>query len=142
MYFDPKKLSQSLKLDQLADDISELVDVNVRLAKLEFKQHLAETFARLLTLLVVTAMLFAVGLMLSLGLAQFLNNLTKSIFWGYFCVGAAHLLLLFLVLLMRKSLKNYLENIVLKVLKNPAPSASEGLMLPNKHEKSETGTTQ
>lgn len=135
MDFSTKKLRESLKLDRLAQDISELVEIHVQLAKLELKQGVAESFSRLLAILVIGAVCFAATLMLSLGFAQLLNSLTKSLFLGYFVLGGCHTLILILLLIFRRSLKNMLENVMLKILKSTRSSTSESPTLPP-HEKS------
>ena len=89
---DYKKIFSFLKLDNIVDHISDLVEAKVDIYKLELKYEVAKIGSRLITFIILAFLSFMVLLFLSFTLSTFLNEILVSKFWGFAIVTGIYIL--------------------------------------------------
>lgn len=111
---DYKKIFNFLKLDNIIDHVSDLIEAKVSVYKVEMKFEVAKIGSRLLAFIILSFILFMVVLFLSFTGATLLNEVLASRFWGYAIVTGFYLLIfiLFMVLdvteMFRKKFESFL----------------------------------
>lgn len=111
---DYKKIFNFLKLDNIIDHVSDLIEAKVSIYKVEMKFEVAKIGSRLLTFIILSFILFMVLLFLSFTGATLLNEVLNSRFWGYAIITGFYLLIfiLFIVLdvseMFRKKFESFL----------------------------------
>ena len=89
---DYKKIFNFLKLDNIVDHVSDLVEAKVDIYKLELKYEVAKIGSRLITFIILSFLSFMVLLFLSYTLSTFLNEILDSKFWGFAIVTGIYIL--------------------------------------------------
>jgi hypothetical protein len=111
---DYKKIFNFLKLDNIIDHVSDLIEAKVAVYKVEMKYEVAKIGSRLLAFIILSFILFMVVLFLSFTGATLLNEVLSSRFWGYAIITGFYLLIfiLFIVLdvseMFRKKFESFL----------------------------------
>ena len=89
---DYKKIFSFLKLDNIVDHVSDLVEAKVDIYKLELKYEVAKIGSRLITFIILSFISFMVLIFLSFTLSTFLNEILDSKFWGFAIVTGIYIL--------------------------------------------------
>ena len=103
-------LLKFFKLDSIMDHISGYLETRVALVKMEIREEVASAMSRVLIIMIMifTGILFL--LFISVGLAEYLNQVLGGDFVGFMIVGGFYGLLLLVMIIFRKSLLKTFEN--------------------------------
>lgn len=111
-----KGLFKFLKIDQLIDDLSNLVETRIELAKIEVREEIAKIIVSFSSVLIISLFGLFTLLFISIGLAFYLNELWHSLYQGFFAVGGIYLLIALIVYLLKKKLP--IKSAVQKLIRN------------------------
>lgn len=105
-----------LKLDGLVANLTGYVETRVELLKLEIKEEIAKSLAKLSVLVIVIASLSLFVLLFSVSIALLIGE-HLGFFEGFLIVSGFYFLIAVLVLLMRKSLSETMEKKLMEKIK-------------------------
>jgi hypothetical protein len=94
-----------LKISEIVQTIKGIVEARIGLVKQEIQDEFVGILSRLILLIVIGSMLLLVFLFLSLSLAFFLSQVTKSPYLGFLIVALMYFLIVLVLVLSRDSLK-------------------------------------
>lgn len=94
-----------LKISEIVQTIKGIVEARIGLVRQEIQDEFVGILARLILLIVIGSMLLLVFLFLSLSLAFFLSQVTKSPYLGFLIVALMYFLVVLVLVLSRDSLK-------------------------------------
>jgi uncharacterized membrane protein len=102
-------LLKFFKLDSIVDHISGYIETRVALVKMEIREEVATALSRVLIILIMflTGILFL--LFISIGLAEYLNQVIGGDYAGFMIVAGFYGSLLLLMIAFRKSLLKAFE---------------------------------
>ena len=83
---DYKKLLSFLKIDNIIDHISDLIEAKIEVYKIELKFEASKIGARLLSFIILSFFISLIVIFLSFSAAALINHLLDSRFWGYVIV--------------------------------------------------------
>jgi hypothetical protein len=92
-------------IGEIIQTIKGIIEARVGLVKQEIQNEFVGILSRLILLLVIGSMLLFVFLFLSLSLAFFLSQLTKSPYLGFLIVALMYFLAVLVLIISRDSLK-------------------------------------
>ena len=95
------KLFKFFKIDAIIENLTGLIEARLELAKIEIKEEVAKTGARIIAGVVFAFLGVMIVIFLSISLATWLNYLIGSIFLGYVIVTAFYLLVLVLLVVFK-----------------------------------------
>lgn len=95
---DYKKLLSFLKIDNIIDHISELIEAKVEVYKVELKYEVAKIGAKLLSFIILSFFISLIVIFLSFSAATLINSLMDSRYWGFVIVTGFYTLLVVLYL--------------------------------------------
>jgi Mn2+/Fe2+ NRAMP family transporter len=111
------RILKFLHLDGIMSSLSGYLEARVALVKLEIREEVAGILSRGLMLLLIFMIGFLCMLFLFIGLANYLNTILESEYAGYMIVALFFGLLLFILLLLRKSFFKLLEKQFVEMIK-------------------------
>ena len=94
-----------LKISEIVQTIKGIVEARIGLVRQEIQDEFVGILSRLILLIVIGSMLLLVFLFLSLSLAFFLSQVTKSPYLGFLIVALMYFLIVLVLVLSRDSLK-------------------------------------
>jgi len=110
-------MEEQTKIEETVDSIKDYINTMYELAVLKASDKLAHIVSNALSFLPILFLTFATFLMLSFGLAFYLNTVLVSEFLGFFIVGGVYLLIAFITMAARKnSIAKPLRNKIIKEL--------------------------
>jgi len=92
------KLFKFLRFDAIIEHLTGLIEAKLELVKLELKEEVARTGARIIAAVVFSFLLVMIVIFISLALATFLNHLIGNPYIGYFIVTGFYILVLVLLI--------------------------------------------
>ena len=95
------KLFKFLKIDAIIENLTGLIEARLELAKIEIKEEVAKTGARIITGIVLAFLAVMIVIFLSMSLATWLNYLLDSVYLGYVIVTGFYLLVLVLLIVFK-----------------------------------------
>ena len=95
------KLFKFLKIDAIIENLTGLIEARLELAKIEIKEEVAKTGARIITGIVLAFLAVMIVIFLSMSLATWLNYMLDSVYLGYVIVTAFYLLVLVLLIVFK-----------------------------------------
>ena len=95
------KLFKFLKIDAIIENLTGLIEARLELAKIEIKEEVAKTGARIITGIVLAFLALMIVIFLSVSLATWFNYLLDSVYLGYVIVTAFYLLVLVLLIVFK-----------------------------------------
>lgn len=105
-----------LKLDGLVGNLTGYVETRIELMKLEIKEEIAKSLAKVSVLVIVIASLSLFVLFFSVSIALLIGE-HLGFFEGFLIVSGFYFLIAVLVLLMRKSLSETMEKKLMEKIK-------------------------
>ncbi|WP_111669170.1 phage holin family protein [Algoriphagus litoralis] len=120
-----------LKIPEMIQTIKSLIETRVSLVKQEIQDEFVGILSRIILLTVIGSMLLLVFLFLSLSLAFFLSQVTKSPYMGFLLVALAYFLVVLLMVLTRDSLQlqkrteDLLKNFIFQIKKKKEENNDE-----------------
>lgn len=112
-----------LKINEIVQTVKSIVETRIGLVKQEIQDEFVGILSRLILLTVIGSMLMLVFLFLSLSIAFFLSQLTKSPYLGFLIVALVYFLIVLLMILTRdsfqlqKKTEGYLKNFIFRMKK-------------------------
>lgn len=94
-----------LKISEIVQTVKGIVEARIGLVKQEIQDEFVGVLSRIILLTVMGSLLLLVFLFLSLSMAFFLSQITKSPYLGFLIVALVYLLIVLLVYLTRDSLQ-------------------------------------
>ena len=79
--------------DSIIDNLKGYVETQVSLTKIEIKEEVLGSIAKLLSVLVMAIFLFFTVLFLSMASAIYLNEIMESNYWGFVLIAVFYLIL-------------------------------------------------
>ncbi|WP_051315085.1 phage holin family protein [Algoriphagus terrigena] len=110
-----------LKIGEIVQTLKGIVETRIGIVKQEIQNEFVEILSRLILLIVIGSMLLFAFLFLSLSLAFFLSQLTKSPYMGFLIVALIYFLVMLMLILSRDSLRvqdrveNLLKNFIFRM---------------------------
>lgn len=95
------KLFKFLKIDAIIENLTGLIEARLELAKIEIKEEVAKTGARIITGIVLAFLAVMIVIFLSMSLATWFNYLLDSVYLGYVIVTGFYLLVLVLLIVFK-----------------------------------------
>ncbi len=105
-----------LKLDGLVKNLTGYVETRIELVKLEIKEEIAKSLAKLSVLVIVIASLSLFVLFFSVSIALLIGEYL-GFFEGFLIVSGFYFMIAVLVLMMRKSLSETMEKKLMEKIK-------------------------
>lgn len=97
------RLSKFPNINEFVEAIADYLQIKLELVKLNFIEELSEIISKLISLfLILVVFLFFLGF-ISTALANYLNGILESTFWGHAIVAGFYLLVLFFFFYLFKS---------------------------------------
>jgi CHASE3 domain sensor protein len=112
------------KISEIVQTVKGIIETRIGLVKQEIQDEFVGILSRIILLTVMGSLLLLVFLFLSISLAFFLSQLTKSPYMGFLIVALIYLLIVLVMFLTRDSLQiqerieGVLKNFILKIKKN------------------------
>ena len=94
-----------LKIGEIVQTIKGIIETRIGLVKQEIQNEFVGILSRLILLVIIGSMLLLVFLFLSLSLAFFLSQVTKSPYLGFLIVALMYFLVVLVLFLSKDSLK-------------------------------------
>lgn len=94
-----------LKIGEIVQTVKGIIETRIGLVKQEIQDEFVGILSRLILLVIIGSMLLLVFLFLSLSLAFFLSQVTKSPYLGFLIVALMYFLVVLVLFLSRDSLK-------------------------------------
>lgn len=110
-----------LKIGEIVQTLKGIVETRIGIVKQEIQNEFVEILSRLILLIVIGSMLLFAFLFLSLSLAFFLSQVTKSPYMGFLIVALIYFLVMLMLILSRDSLRvqdrieNLLKNFIFRM---------------------------
>jgi len=110
-----------LKIGEIVQTLKGIVETRIGIVKQEIQNEFVEILSRLILLIVIGSMLLFAFLFLSLSLAFFLSQMTKSPYMGFLIVALIYFLVMLMLILSRDSLRvqdrveNLLKNFIFRM---------------------------
>jgi hypothetical protein len=111
-------LLKFLKIDGLIENLGGYVETRAELLKLEIKEEITKSMAKLSLILGVAVVLLIAITFISFGVAVFLGQLLKSLVAGCAIVGGLYFLLAFVVLFYKDPITHHLEKKLKEIVKH------------------------
>lgn len=92
------KLFKFLRFDAIIEHLTGLIEAKLELVKLELKEEVARTGARIIAGVVFSFLLIMIVIFMSLAMATFINQLLGNSYVGYFIVTSFYILVLVLLI--------------------------------------------
>ncbi|HSF52425.1 MAG TPA: phage holin family protein [Algoriphagus sp.] len=93
-----------LKIGEIVQTVKGIVEARIGIVKQEIQEQFVGILSRLILLIAIGSMLLLVFLFLSLSLAFFLSQITKSPYLGFLIVALIYFLIVLVMILSRDSL--------------------------------------
>jgi len=109
------------KIGEIVQTLKGIVETRIGIVKQEIQDEFVEILSRLILLIVIGSMLLFAFLFLSLSLAFFLSQVTKSPYMGFLIVALIYFLVMLMLILNRDSLRvqerveNLLKNFIFRM---------------------------
>ncbi|GAB3228056.1 phage holin family protein [Algoriphagus aestuariicola] len=94
-----------LKIGEIVQTVKGIIEARIGIVKQEIQDEFVGILSRLILLVLIGSMLLLVFLFLSLSLAFFLSQLTKSPYLGFLIVALLYFLVVLAMILTRDSLR-------------------------------------
>lgn len=94
-----------LKIGEIVQTVKGIIEARIGLVKQEIQDEFVGILSRLILLIVIGSMLLLVFLFLSLSLAFFISQVTKSPYLGFLIVALMYFLVVLVMVLSRDSLR-------------------------------------
>lgn len=94
-----------LKIGEIVQTIKGIIETRIGIVKQEIQDEFVGILSRLILLIIIGSMLLLVFLFLSLSVAFFLSQVTKSPYLGFLIVALMYFLVVLVLFLSRDSLK-------------------------------------
>ncbi|GAA0877785.1 hypothetical protein GCM10009119_07530 [Algoriphagus jejuensis] len=110
-----------LKIGEIVHTVKGIIEARIGIFKQDIQDEFVVILSRLILLIVIGSMLLFAFLFLSLSLAFFLSQVTKSPYLGFLIVAMIYFLVLLALILSRDSLsiqervENLLKNFIFKI---------------------------
>ncbi|MBN7810048.1 phage holin family protein [Algoriphagus sp. H41] len=105
-----------LKIGEIVQTVKGIIEARIGIVKQEIQDEFVGILSRLILLVVIGSMLMLVFLFLSLSLAFFLSQVTKSPYMGFLIVALLYFLVVLAMIVTRDSLRT--QQRVERMLKN------------------------
>lgn len=112
------------KIGEIVQTVKGIIEARIGIVKQEIQDEFVGILSRLILLIVIGSMLLLVFLFLSLSLAFFLSQITKSPYLGFLIVALMYFLIVLVMFLSRDSLRiqqrieNLLKDFIFKIKSN------------------------
>lgn len=122
-----------LKISHIIETVKGIVETRVGLVKQEIQKQFVEILSRLILLILMGSLLLLVFLFLSLSLAFFLSQVTKSPYLGFLIVALIYFMVVILLfqtkdsLQIQKRTEGLLNNFIFKMKRNKNENDDEQL---------------
>ena len=103
-------------ISKLKEKLAHYIDVNVKLAKLNFIQHTSGILGYIIFLIICLFFAFSILLYLSMGLAAWFTVLVDSRVAGFFMTVGVYILLLLLLFALRKNVVNFFTGSFIRIM--------------------------
>jgi hypothetical protein len=111
-------LLKFLKIDGLIENLGGYVETRVELLKLEIKEEITKSMAKL-SLIFAVAVIFLIAIVfISFGVAIYLGQLVESLVAGCAIVGGLYFLLALVILFYKESVTHHLEKKLKEIVKH------------------------
>lgn len=113
-----------LKIAEIVQTVKGIIETRVEIVKQEIQDEFVGIMSRIILLITIGSMLLLVFLFLSLSLAFFLSQVTKSPYLGFLIVALGYFLIVLFMILTRDSLQiqkrteDLLKNFIFLIKKN------------------------
>lgn len=113
-----------LKIGEIVQTVKGIIEARIGLVKQEIQDEFVGILSRLILLIVIGSMLLLVFLFLSLSLAFFISQVTKSPYLGFLIVALMYFLVVLVMVLSRDSLRiqqrieDLLKDFIFKIKSN------------------------
>ena len=113
-----------LKIGEIVQTVKGIIEARIGIVKQEIQDEFVGILSRLILLIVMGSMLMLVFLFLSLSLAFFLSQITKSPYLGFLIVALIYFLVVLTMVLTRDSLRiqqrveNLLKDFIFRIRLN------------------------
>ena len=94
---DYKKIFNFLKLDNIVDHISELIEAKIEIYKVELRIEAAKLGSLIITFVILSILIFIALILLSFTVANYLNDVLDSKYWGHAIVTGFYFLVFVLL---------------------------------------------
>ncbi|MDO8965664.1 phage holin family protein [Algoriphagus sp.] len=122
-----------LKISHIIETVKGIVETRVGLVKQEIQKQFVEILSRIILLILMGSLLLLVFLFLSLSLAFFLSQVTKSPYLGFLIVALIYFMVVILLfqtkdsLQIQKRTEGLLNNFIFKMKRNKNENDDEQL---------------
>ncbi|MDP2042686.1 MAG: phage holin family protein [Algoriphagus sp.] len=122
-----------LKISHIIETVKGIVETRVGLVKQEIQKQFVEILSRIILLILMGSLLLLVFLFLSLSLAFFLSQVTKSPYLGFLIVALIYFMVVVLLfqtkdsLQIQKRTEGLLNNFIFKMKRNKNENDDEQL---------------
>jgi hypothetical protein len=112
------------RFSEIVDRLTEYVEVKIELLKLNLLTRLSKVLASVISVGIITGLLFFFLFFLGFGIAELLNELLSSQFWGFIIVAGIFLLLILIIfrLLSSNKIQDWIEKAILDSTENDSDS--------------------
>lgn len=113
-----------LKITEIVQTVKSIIEARIGMVKQEIQDEFVGILSRIILLTVIGSMLLLVFLFLSLSMAFFLSQITKSPYMGFLIVALFYFLIVLLMVLTRDSLQlqkrteDLLKNFIFQIKRN------------------------
>ena len=120
-----------LKISEIVQTVKGIVETRIGLVKQEIQDEFVGILSRIILLTIMGSLLLLVFLFLSLSMAFFLSQITKSPYMGFLIVALIYLMIVLVMYLTRDSLQiqdrieGVLKNFILKIKKKRSEEDDE-----------------
>ena len=113
-------MQEQTKIEETVDSIKDYVNTRYELAVLKGSDKVAHLGANTLSYLPIVFLTVLTSIILSFGLAFYLNSVFESQYCGFLIVGLGYFVILFLLICVRKKLiaKPFRNKIIKELFKN------------------------
>lgn len=122
-----------LKISHIIETVKGIIETRVGLVKQEIQKQFVEILSRIILLILMGSLLLLVFLFLSLSLAFFLSQVTKSPYLGFLIVALIYFIVVILLfqtkdsLQIQKRTEGLLNNFIFKMKRNKNENEDEQL---------------
>ncbi|MTI32648.1 phage holin family protein [Xanthovirga aplysinae] len=118
-----RKLIDLLNVDELLKPLMGLIEAKIELSLLDIEERAIDILAKLLSFLIMGALLTNVLIFGSFALGYFLNDLLSSNYLGFLIITGFYLLIFIVLYLIRK--KAAFKDLIFKALTKPNHQSNE-----------------
>ena len=114
-------------MNKLIESVSKYIEARIELIKVDVQQGIAKTLVSVIEYGIIGVVGLFAFIFLCVGLANLLNELTDSRFWGYFIMTGLFLLVLVAVVASKKAIQVKMEKVASNMFHKevPAPHQAE-----------------